>query len=198
MVVSETQTNVSPMVSEGINARRRERGGSPAMDGTELLVDAFRRVRDAVHHAVDGLSAEQLAYRADAGANTVAWLVWHLTRIQDDHIADVAGRGQVWTADGWAQRFGLRFHAADTGYGHSAEDVAVVAAPAELLAGYYDAVHEQTLRYLAGLTADDLDTVVDTSWDPPVTLGVRLVSVVNDDLQHAGQAAFLRGLIERR
>jgi uncharacterized damage-inducible protein DinB len=168
------------------------------MNVTELLVDAFGRVRGAVHRAVDGLSAEQLAYRADAEANTVAWLVWHLTRIQDDHIADVAGRKQAWTADGWAQRFDLPFDAADTGYGHGSDDVAAVVAPAELLTGYYDFVHEQTLRYLAGLTADDLDAVVDTSWDPPVTLGVRLVSVVNDDLQHAGQAAFLRGLIERR
>jgi uncharacterized damage-inducible protein DinB len=168
------------------------------MNVSELLVDAFGRIRGTVHRAVDGLSPEQLAYRADAEANTVAWLVWHLTRIQDDHIADVAGRDQAWTAGGWAQRFDLPFDAADTGYGHGSDDVAAVVAPAELLTGYYDAVHEQTLHYLAGLTADDLDTVVDTSWDPPVTLGVRLVSVVNDDLQHAGQAAFLRGLIERR
>jgi len=168
------------------------------MNVTELLVDAIGRVRNAVHHAVDGLSPEQLAFRADAEANTVAWLVWHLTRIQDDHIADVAGRDQAWTADGWAKRFDLPFDASATGYGHDADEVAAVVAPAELLTAYYDAVHEQTLRYLAGLTADDLDAVVDTSWDPPVTLGVRLVSVLNDDLQHAGQAAFLRGLIERR
>jgi uncharacterized damage-inducible protein DinB len=173
-------------------------GRMVAMNVSELLVDAFGRVRNAVHHAVDGLSAEQLAFRVDAEANSVGWLVWHLTRIQDDHIAEVAGREQAWTANGWAKRFDLPFDVADTGYGHGIDDVAAVDAPAELLTGYYDAVHEQTLRYLAGLGPDDLDAVVDTSWDPPVTLGVRLVSVVNDDLQHAGQAAFLRGLIERR
>jgi hypothetical protein len=84
-----------------------------------------------------------------------------------------------------------------TGYGDGVADVARIAAPADLLTGYYDAVHEQTLRYVAGLTDADLSRVVDTSWDPPVTLGVRLVSVISDDLQHAGQAAYLRGVILR-
>jgi uncharacterized damage-inducible protein DinB len=168
----------------------------------ELLADAFGRVHDTVHAAVDGLTPGQLAFRPDSGANSIAWLVWHLTRIQDDHIADVAGTGQVWTStrDGssWADRFGLPFAASATGYGHGSEAVAAVQIESgELLTGYYDAVHEETLRYVAGLTDPDLDRIVDKAWDPPVTLGVRLVSVINDDLQHAGQAAYLRGIIER-
>ena len=169
-----------------------------SMDATELVVDAFGRVRDVVHRTVDGRSPDELVFRVDAEANTIAWLVWHLSRVQDDHIAEVAGWEQVWTAGGWAARFGLPFDVAATGYGHGADDVAAVVAPPELLSAYYDAVHEQTMRYLAILTAEDLDTVVDTSWDPPVILGVRLVSIVSDDLQHAGQAAFLPGLIQRR
>jgi len=168
------------------------------MNVTDVLLDAFGRIHGAVHRAVDGLSPDQLVFRADTEANTIAWLAWHLTRIQDDHVAEVAGTEQVWTAKGWAERFGLRFDVADTGYGHGADDVAAVTATAEQLTGYHDAVHEQTDRYLATLTEKDLDRIVDTSWDPPVTLGVRLVSVVSDDLQHAGQAAFLRGIVERR
>ena len=168
----------------------------------ELLADAFGRVHETVHEAVDGLTPGQLVFRPDSGANSIAWLVWHLTRIQDDHIADVAGTGQVWmsTRNGpsWADRFGLPFAASATGYGHGSEAVAAVQIESgELLTGYYDAVHEETLRYVAGLTDPDLDRVVDKAWDPPVTLGVRLVSVINDDLQHAGQAAYLRGIIER-
>jgi uncharacterized damage-inducible protein DinB len=168
----------------------------------ELLADAFGRVRETVHEAVDGLTPGQLAFRPDSGANSIAWLVWHLTRIQDDHVADVAGVGQVWTSTrggpSWADRFGLPFAASATGYGHGSEAVAAVQVPsAELLTGYYDEVHEETLRYVRGLTDPDLDRVVDKAWDPPVTLGVRLVSVINDDMQHAGQAAYLRGIIER-
>lgn len=168
------------------------------MDTTALLADAFERVREAVHEAVEGLSEAELAARPEEGANTVAWLVWHLARVQDDHLADAAGREQVWTSEGWAGRFGLPFPDTATGYGHSAGDVAAVRAPASALLGYADAVHARTLDHVRTLDAGDLDRVVDQGWDPPVTLGVRLVSVLADDLQHAGQAAYVRGLLERR
>jgi uncharacterized damage-inducible protein DinB len=165
------------------------------MNTADLLTDAFGRIREEVHQAVDNLSREDLAFRAAPDANSIAWLVWHLTRIQDDHVAGVAGLEQVWTAKGWADRFGLPFDRRETGYGHDSSQVAGVRADAELLADYYDAVHEQTLRYVATLTDEDLDRVVDTSWDPPVTLGVRLVSVIADDLEHAGAALFVRGIV---
>jgi Protein of unknown function (DUF664) len=169
------------------------------MTSAELLADAFGRIREVVHRVVDGLTPEQLAFRVDAEANSIAWLVWHLTRIQDDHVAGVAGTEQVWTAEGWVERFGLPFGPSATGYGHRPADVAAVrVGSGELLAGYHDAVWRQTTGYVEGLGDADLDRVVDRSWDPPVTLGVRLVSVVADDLQHAGQAAFVRGLLGSR
>lgn len=168
------------------------------MKSADLLADAFERVREAVHAAVEGLTPDDLAVRLDSGANSVAWLVWHLTRVQDDHVSDAAGTDQVWTADGWYERFGLPFSPAATGYGHRGRDVAKVRAPAELLVGYHDAVHERTVDYVRGLRNADLDRVVDEAWTPPVTLGVRLISVIEDDMQHAGQAAFVRGALGRR
>ncbi|WP_457031178.1 mycothiol transferase [Kitasatospora sp. P5_F3] len=169
------------------------------MNCAALLVDAFGRVREAVHGAVAGLGPDELAERLNAKANSVAWLVWHLTRIQDDHVADVAGTEQLWTARGWHDRFGLPFPVAATGYGHTTREVAAVRVDsARLLTGYYDAVHEHTLSYVRGLSGSALDRIVDESWTPPVTLGVRLVSVVSDSLQHAGQAAFVRGVLRRR
>jgi uncharacterized damage-inducible protein DinB len=169
------------------------------MNSTELLADAFGRIKEVVHDAVDGLGPDELAHQVDPEANTVGWLVWHLTRVQDDHVAEVAGTEQAWTAQGWDARFGLPFPAGATGYGDSPKEVATVRVPsADLLTGYHDAVYENTVRYVRGLADSDLDRVVDKRWDPPVTLGVRLVSVVSDDLQHAGQAAFLRGLLLRR
>ena len=169
------------------------------MNGAELIVDAFGRVREVVHHATDGLSAQQLAERLDPDANSIAWLLWHLTRVQDDHIADALGVEQVWTAQGWEQRFNLPFKADASGYGHSSADVASVRVEsAQLLTGYYDAVYAQTVECLRGLGDADFDRIVDESWDPPVSLGVRLVSVVSDTLQHAGQAAFIRGVLTRR
>jgi uncharacterized damage-inducible protein DinB len=169
------------------------------MDTSALLIDAFSRIRETVHRAVDGLTPDELAFRPDRDANSIAWLVWHLTRIQDDHIAEVAGLEQIWTSQGRSERFALPFPVSATGYGHRSEDVAAVRVnSADLLVGYHDAVCEQTIRFVGALTADDLDRVVDPSWDPPVSLGVRLMSVINDDLQHVGQAAYARGLLDRR
>ena len=166
------------------------------MTSAELLTDAFGRVREEIHAAVDGLTVEQLAFRVDADANSIAWLCWHLSRVQDDHLAGAFGLTQVWAS--YRDRFGLPFAADEIGYGQSSKEVAQIRAPAELLTEYYDAVHERTLRLVAGITEQDLSRIVDERWDPPVTLGVRLVSVVSDCLQHVGQAAFVRGILLRR
>jgi uncharacterized damage-inducible protein DinB len=107
------------------------------------------------------------------------------------------GEEQVWTTGGWLDRFGLPFGSDATGYRQSAGDVAAVRVGADLLAGYYDAVHVRTIAYLQTVTDEDLPRVVDTSWDPPVTLAVRLISILSDDLQHAGQASYVRGLAMR-
>ena len=169
------------------------------MTGAELFVDAFGRVREVVHAVARGLTPDQLAARLDDDANSIAWLLWHLTRVQDDHVADALDVEQVWTAKGWEQRFALPFASGATGYGHRSRDVAAVrVSSADLLTGYYDAVHEQTIERVRGLSERDFARIVDEAWEPPVTLGVRLVSVISDGLQHAGQAAFVRGILERR
>ena len=167
------------------------------MHARDLLVDGFDRIHESLRAAIDGLSPDRLAHRIAPGANPVGWLAWHLLRVQDDHVADVAGREQVWTAEGWVERFGLDLDPAATGYGMDDAEVDRVRIPsADLLLGYSDAVHARTLEFLRRTSADDLDRIVDESWDPPVTLGVRLVSVLSDDLQHVGQAAYVRGLLD--
>jgi Protein of unknown function (DUF664) len=166
------------------------------MDTKDLLLEAFGRVPERGRDVLAGLSADQLATRVDGRANPVAWLVWHLARVQDDHVSEVAGTEQAWTANGWAERFGLPLEAADTGFGHTDGQVdAVRVEDPSLLTGYLDDVHARTVEFVSGLTEADLDRVVDRRWDPPVTLGVRLVSVIDDDLEHLGQAAFVKGLL---
>jgi uncharacterized damage-inducible protein DinB len=168
------------------------------MSSRDLLADGFERVRDAVHPAVNGLSLDDLTFRIDDGSNSISWLAWHLTRIQDDHVADLDGIEQVWLANGWFDRFDLPLDRADTGYGHGPDDSAKVIVDAPLLLGYFEDVHQKTMRYVETLDEADLARVVDPDWDPPVTVGIRLVSVIADDLQHVGQAAYLRGVLQRR
>jgi uncharacterized damage-inducible protein DinB len=165
------------------------------MTGADLLVDAFGRVHESVREVVGGLTPEQLVFRVDDRANSIGWLVWHLARVEDDHLADVIGSEQVWHSQGWAERFALPFDVSATGFGHTPDEVAEVRPDSpDLLTGYYDAVHERTIGYVSALTDESFDRIVDEAWDPPVTLGVRLVSVVNDATQHVGQAAYVRGL----
>ncbi len=167
------------------------------MDVAEVYLDAFGRVADSVRGVLDGLSQEELVARLDEDANSIGWLVWHLTRVEDDHLAHAAEMDQIWDAGGWQERFDLPFDSRDTGYGHGSSEVAAVTSPVPLLLGYFDAVHEAVLRYVSTLSGNDLDRVVDRRWDPPVTLGVRLMSVIGDALAHVGQAEFVRGVLRR-
>ncbi len=165
----------------------------------QILQDAFDRVHELVPSVVEGLARDELLWRPDTDANHVAWLVWHLSRVQDDHVAGVGEVEQAWTAHGWSSRFGLPYPDDALGYGQSSDEVgAFVLSDPGLLTGYHEAVHSLTGSLLDRLSDDDLDRVVDERWDPPVTAAVRLVSVVNDIGQHVGQAAYVRGLIERR
>jgi len=166
------------------------------MDPRQLLTESFGRIHELVPGVVDGLGPDELNHRPDGTGNPIAWLVWHLTRVQDDHVAGVAGTDQLWPQ--WQERFGLPFDESTVGYGHTSAEVDQVRVvdPA-LLTAYHEAVHAATERYLGDVDAEELDRVVDERWDPPVTAGVRLVSVVGDCLQHLGQAAYVRGLLGR-
>jgi len=166
------------------------------MTPADVYIDFFERILENGVAAVDGLTDEQLAHRIKPEANSIAWLVWHTARVQDAQIAHAAGTEEVWSSQGWVERFALDIDPADHGYGHTSEQVGKVRASAELLADYLRASHEATVDYLRTVTEADLDEIIDRNWSPPVTRGVRLVSIADDDAQHVGQAAYLRGLLD--
>lgn len=167
---------------------------------TNILLDAFTRVRDGIASQLDGLTAEQIAWRPAPDANPIGWLAWHLTRVQDDHLADLGGVEQVWTSGGWSQRFALPYDDATVGYGQSSAEVGEFSVTdTSLLLGYQQAVHESTARLLEALkTPEDYERIVDERWDPPVTAAVRLVSVIGDITQHFGQLSYVKGLLDQR
>jgi uncharacterized damage-inducible protein DinB len=166
------------------------------MESSELLVQAYSHVTRVVHQAADDLSQDQLAYRPEEGSNSIAWLVWHLTRIQDSHLGNVTQLEEAWLTEEWSDRFGMA-DSATIGFGDGPEEVAAIRPPRAILLGYHDRVSGRVLDYLPSVNADELDRIVDTNYDPHVTAGVRLVNVIQDNLQHAGQARYLRGMIDR-
>ena len=165
----------------------------------DLLLDLFGRADEHVHEAVDGLDPALLTVAPEPGANPIAWLVWHLTRVQDSHIAELTGDPQVWEGGDWAARFGLTPDPDNHGYGHTPADVLTVQPDGpDALIGYHEAVAAVTRVFILTLAPADMSKIVDERWDPPVTMGVRLISIADDDIQHGGQAAYVRGLFDRR
>lgn len=166
------------------------------MDVAELLLEVYGRIPPLAAEAVDGLDATRLRERVTPDANPIAWLVWHTGRVQDHHIAEVLETDQIWLSGDYAARLGLAPDPDNTGFGHTSEEVAAVTPDGPgVLIEYLDAVYARTSAFLATLTPEELDRIVDRRWDPPVTLGVRLVSIAEDGLQHMGQAAYVRGLL---
>jgi hypothetical protein len=166
------------------------------MDAASVLDEIYGRLSHLAHQAIDGASLEELLAQPTPDANSIAWLVWHSARVLDDHVSDVMGTDQLWSEGIWPSRFGLPADTANTGYGHTPADLLRVrpASPADLT-GYFDEIQQRCAAWIARQSDGDLDRVVDTRWDPPVTLGVRLVSVADDCLQHLGQAAYVRGFL---
>ncbi len=164
------------------------------MDTSELLTDAFGRIRELYVDIAADLTPEAARQRPEGTGNSIVWLLWHTARVQDDHVAGLSGGTQAWH-DGWAERFGLPFDNNDIGYGHTSGEVdAVRIERLEDLADYHQSVHQLTLAYVGRVDHDELDRIVDRHWDPPVTAGARLVSIIGDCLQHLGQAAYVNGL----
>lgn len=192
--MTESNRERMAMPTEPEDAGRAPRQGAV----TSLLVDAFERVHESVPAVLDGLSVDEVLWRPDRDANSIGWLIWHLARVQDSHLSDLVDAEQVWDA-GWSQRFPLPYEPSAIGYGQTSQQVGMFTLDdLSLLTGYCDAVQTTTRDILIALEGEDLHRVIDDSWDPPVTLGVRLVSVVNDITQHIGQAAYVKGLVERR
>ena len=162
----------------------------------ELLRDAFTRLIEHVDELTDGLTDEVSDYRPTPDANSIAWLIWHSARVQDIQLADIAGVEQVWTRDGWVDRFGLDLPRNDTGYGHSPKRWPRCGHRPTCCPATTTRCTSSRLEYVAGVTAEELSRVVDTNWDPPVTASARLVSIIDDCAQHLGQAAYVRGIAQ--
>jgi hypothetical protein len=164
------------------------------MDVRGLLTEGFGRIVDLYADIADGLDDEALHHRPGGTGNPIGWLLWHTARGQDAQVADLAGLPQVW--EEWQERLGMPNGTDDVGYGHTSEQVdAVRIDDLDLLVAYEHEVTLATARYLQTVDEGELEREVDQRWDPPVTAGVRLVSILGDGLQHLGQAAYVKGLL---
>ena len=166
------------------------------MDARDVLREAASRPATEAKALIDTLPEGALNAHAGGHTNSIAWLLWHAGRQMDAQLAQLNGEPQVWHGQGFDSRFNLGELGDTVGYGHTAEQArAVVVEDAALLVKYLGAATATLSEYIAGLSEADLDDVIDTSWTPHVTRGVRLVSMIDDAAQHVGQAAYAAGIL---
>jgi hypothetical protein len=162
------------------------------MIATDILLDGFTRVHDSLHRMLPDLSETELAQEPHP---SIGWLAWRLTRVMDNNASRLAGKKQLWVADGWGERFGMTPSPYDFGRSaaHSREQVRAFRASAGLLLAYHDAVYERMKNYLGGLSAEELARQIDADrYQPPPTIAVRLISVLENAMVNQGQIGYLK------
>jgi hypothetical protein len=170
------------------------------METKEPVIDALERIRSILHRTLTGLTLDEVHRQPTPDTNSIAWLTWHLTRVQDNGISGLFDQEQAWICQGWHARFAMAPDPDNEGQGHTPEQVAALRTDSvQLLLDYHDAVSTRSRTFIGSLTAADFDRQLnEPHYQPLPTVGVRLVSILSDNLQHAGQVAYLRGLWQGR
>jgi uncharacterized damage-inducible protein DinB len=165
------------------------------MEFQQLLVGVFERVSQVLEEALDGLNQDDLSYLPQADCNSIGWLTWHLTRVQDSTISRLTGKEQLWIAEKWYSKFNRNADSTDNGVGHSSKDVSNFQSPdTETLLDYHHAVLKQTNEYVGKLSTNELGREID--WPRFPTVGLLLAAQISETLQHVGQIAYLRGMLK--
>jgi len=170
------------------------------MEWNDMLSDGYNRIVESMERVLEGLTEDDLNWQPNPDCNSISWLAWHLTRQQDSQITALSGGEQLWIKDGWHAKFNRPADPRDVGFGHTPEQVAAFKSPdVDTLLSYTRAVVEQSKAYFNTLSKSDLDRELDEPWfQPKPTVGVRLISIMDDAVLHAGQAAYVRGLRQGR
>lgn len=168
------------------------------MTWQQLLIDGYGRIYEELQRALSGLSQGDLDHQPKPDCNSMGWLAWHLIRVQDGQIADLMDAEQVYIKDGWYSEFNRQPEPEDVGFGHSSEQVAAFKSPdVSVIMNYEKEVLERVKSFINSLSAEDLDRELNEPWFQPLpNVGVRLISIMSDALQHTGQIAYVRGLLK--
>jgi DinB superfamily len=163
------------------------------------IMDIFLRIAHDLAQVLEGLTVEELHHQPGPASNSIGWLAWHLTRSHDRNISELAGQDQLWITEGWYVKFSRAPDPTETGVGHSAAEATAFRAPdCRVLLDYHHAVVERIRHYvLRTLSEEELDREVDSpTLRQTATVQRRLVGIISEGLQHVGQAAYGRGLLQ--
>ena len=161
------------------------------IDLNRFIVDRLDASYLWIERLRDGITDEQFYYQPTADSNSIAWLVWHLSRWRDRTSAIVSGEIQIWTSEGWSQRFGIPEER--TGLGDTPEQVAGFRADRDLVLSS-DAAHRTIVDRILKLSAEQLEETVKGLPGEPRSGWRVLAGVIGDSTEHVGQINYLRGM----
>ena len=165
------------------------------MGATDIYLEAIKRSDADLRRALEGLTTEDVRKQpAGEGSNPISWLVWHLTRTRDNISSSIVGRKPLWESEGWGAKFGMSdgIPSFKPDNVHTFDPKSI-----ETLTGYFEAVAANSLKIIEGLQESDMSRMVESTIPgrPAQPVVGRLAVILNDNIQHVGQVAYLRGLI---
>ena len=166
---------------------------SDAVELNQFIIALLEASYRSLKQATEGLTDEQLYYQPTAETNSIAWLVWHLSRWRDAISATISGEPQIWVSEGWAERYGMPSER--TGMGDTPAQVTAFRVERAMLFGYVDATHRVTVERVSKLTPTQFVQLIVSHTGERHPAWRALAGVCSDSAQHSGQIAYLRGLM---
>jgi len=164
-----------------------------SIDLNGFISSVIKRSYDWIKLACDDLTEDQMHYQSTPDSNSIAWMVWHSSRIKDQVTASIVGESEVWLADGWAERFGIAPEA--NGIGDRPEQVTSFRVRSDFLLGYADAAHNVTIQRLSKILPAQLAQPSRYVLGDTRPVWRSLQGMLGDAYSHAAQVSYLRGMI---
>jgi hypothetical protein len=166
------------------------------MELHEMLAVGYSGILRTLDYTLKGLTKEDINWQPKPDCNSIGWMVWHPIRFQDMQISEFMGEEQLWIKDGWYKKWGRKADPKESGGGMTPEDLTKFKSPgAATVLAYAKAVVERSQKYFPTLKKADLDKILKGGPHKPYpTVGMMLMIILSDSLQHAGQAGYVRGL----
>ena len=165
------------------------------MSTIDFIRGSMRQMHATYRDAIADVSADQLHWRANDNGCSIAFVLWHYYRTEDNIIQFVLQhKPTVWLDGGWDQKFGL--HRTGQGTGMSLQDAQALRIESkEDFMTYMEAVAQATEGYLAGLDDAALEqkTIVKPLGEMPVLNAIGNMCLTHG-FTHLGEIAHLRGL----
>ncbi|MFC1994682.1 DinB family protein [Chloroflexota bacterium] len=164
------------------------------MDTKELILASLEQSKGYLSKALDGLTQEEAAWSPRAECNSIAFISWHIARVEDFFVNRALQRkDELYESEGWQEKLGTP--PKEVGYQYTVGQLCAWPVPQlEVLRAYADSVREKTLAFLKHLAPARLSEVPRPDRSPD-SIGVTLGRISTEIALHVGQIAYLRGML---